>query len=133
MSSLLYKCVTKATTAEGDQLRYSPNWLIARRAILKIFDDHLECGNWTVDYATIRDAALYSVRSSLWLPGYVLRIETPDKTYHFGLNWGSFWKGDLPFPARRERGRLGYSWFSVIYRIILLGFLLYFAWTWLKR
>lgn len=76
----------------------------------------------------ITDAVLYSVRHSLVIPGYVLKIETHEKTYHSGLSRGSFWSGDLPIPVRRERGRLAYSPFSVAVRLLGLGALAYLAW-----
>ena len=89
MPNLLYSCMTKATDAEGDQMQYGPNWLLSRRGVLRVFDDHLECGNWHVDYREIQDAVLFSVRS-IFIPGFVLRISTGSKTYYFGLNWGRF-------------------------------------------
>jgi hypothetical protein len=91
MSELLHKCMTKATTAEGDQRKYGPNWVISRRGSLKIFDDRLECGDWRIDYTEIKDAVLCSFRSFfLRIPGYILTVETNDRTYHFGLNgWAS--------------------------------------------
>lgn len=133
MQAPLHKCMTKATTAEGDQMQYGPNWVLSRRAILKVFPDRLECGNWTIPYANISDAVLYSIRSTLFIPGYVLKVQTPDKTYHFGLNWGRFWTRELPFPVSREQGKLGYSKYSLLVRIGLLGSVGYLLWTWASR
>ena len=126
--------MTKATTAEGDQRRIGPSWVTSRRAILKIFDNHLECGNWTVNYSEIRNAKLYSFRSPvLRVPGYILTVETDDLTYHFGLNgWGKFWKGDLPFDVKREQGKLGFTWFSVIVRVVLAACIAYKLWEWIS-
>jgi hypothetical protein len=128
MPTLLHKCLTKATAAEGDQMQRGPNWILARRSTLKVFDDHLQCRDWRIDYADIQDAVLFSIRSHFVIPGYVLRVTTPVKTYHFGLNWGRFWQGPLPFVARREKGRLGNSLFSVIVRVTLLACIAYYVW-----
>jgi len=132
MAELLHKCMTKATTAEGDQRKYGPNWITSRRASLKIFDDHLECGNWDIPYSEIQNAVLCSFRSFfLRIPGYILTIETTDKTYHFGLNgWGKFWKNDPPFTVARENGKLGFTLFSIVLRVLLLGYVLYSLWQW---
>ena len=124
-STLLHTCMTKATTAEGDQMRHGPNWVLSRRARLKIFDDHLACGDWTIDYGDIQSTTLFSIRSNFIIPGYVLRVETEAKAFHFGLNPGRFWKGDLPFPVSREKGKLGYSVFSLLVRLLLVGYLTY--------
>jgi hypothetical protein len=132
MSELLHKCMTKATTAEGDQRKYGPNWVTSRRGSLKVFDDHLECGDWRIDYTEIKDAVLCSFRSFfLRIPGYILTVETNDRTYHFGLNgWGQFWKGALPFETRREKGELGFTGFSIIVRLVLFGYICYLLWQW---
>ena len=60
-----------------------------------------------------------------------MTVETNDRTYHFGLNgWGQFWKGNLPFEMRREKGKLGFTWFSIIVRLILFGYIGYLLWQW---
>jgi len=125
--------MTKATTAEGDQRKYGPNWVTSRRASLKVFEDHLECGDWRINYAEIRHAVLCSFRSVfLRIPGYILTVETADRTYHFGLNGsGQFWKGDLPFEAKREKGKLVFTWFSVAVRVMLAGYIGYLLWRWI--
>ena len=120
--------MAKATVAEGDQLKYGPNWLLSRRARLKVFSDRLECGDWKIKREEISSAVLYSIRQSLVIPGYVLKVETDGKTYHFGLNYDSFWKGELPFPVKREPGKLTYSTFSIAIRLAAMGALAYFLW-----
>jgi hypothetical protein len=133
MPELLHKCMTKATTAEGDQRCHGPNWLLSRRGILRVFDDHLECGDWQIEYPEITNAVLYSFRSLfLRIPGYILTVESLDRTYHFGLNgWGRFWKDELPFHAKREKGKLGFTWFSIALRVVLVGYIAYCAWRWM--
>lgn len=130
MTELLHKCLTKATTAEGNQMKRGPNWIFSRRAILKIFDDHLECGDWHIDYENITDAVLYSIRQMVFIPGYILKVETEDKTYHFGLNWGNYWRRDLPFPARREKAKIKHSLFSATLRIVLAAYIAYLLFQW---
>lgn len=124
----LHTCMTKATTAEGDQMMHGPNWVVAKRGRLKVFADRLECGEWIIRNEEITEATLYSVRSLFFIPGYVLKIMTEEKSYHFGLNWGSFWRGDLPFAVAREKGTIGYTKFSIIIRVVLLGLALYYLW-----
>lgn len=110
-------------------------FVTSRRGSLRIFDDHLECGDWRIDYSDIRNAVLYSFRSVfLRIPGYILTVETSEQTYHFGLNgWGNFWMGDLPFAVKREKGKLGFTWFSILVRLVLLGFIGYMVWKWMVK
>lgn len=123
--------MTKATIAEGDDLRYSFNWLVARRGILKVMPDALVCGNWRIPYEHIDDAVLFSIWSTL--PGFVLRVKSGGTVYQFGLNWNPFWKKELPFTVTREKGKLGYSTYSIIVRILGLGAIAYLIWDHLNR
>ncbi|NEQ51639.1 MAG: hypothetical protein F6K11_16120 [Leptolyngbya sp. SIO3F4] len=119
--------MTKATTAEGDDIRRSLNWVTARRGILKIHDDHLELGAWHLFYKDFDEAVLFSIRQTL-IPGYVLRIKTQGTIYQFGLNYSRFWKKDLPFPVERRRMKLKLSWSSLVIRVVSLIFLGYLLW-----
>jgi hypothetical protein len=128
MTELLHKCMTKATTVEGDQMKFGPNWVTARRAILKVFPDRVECGDWIIPNERIEEATLYSIRTNFFIPGYVLRLTREEKAYHFGLNAGKYWKGELPFSVNREKGKLAYSKFSIAIRIALIAYICYYIW-----
>ncbi|KLU03610.1 hypothetical protein RISK_004037 [Rhodopirellula islandica] len=131
MTQPVHSCMTKAIIADGNQLETGPQWITSRRARLRLFDDHLVCGDWTVHYEDIREAVLASFRSPiLRIPGYVLSARTDDHTYHFGLNGWRYWKGDLPFPVKRANTRLRMSWLSMVARAILIGYVAYAVWRW---
>lgn len=132
MGKPLHRCLTKATTAEGEEIRHSLNWVVSRRAILKVMPDALVCGDWTIPYQDIEDAVLFSVWST-FVPGFVLRVKSRGKVYQFGLNWNPFWRRELPFPVRREKGKLRYSAFSIVVRLVAVGYLIYLAWKHLAR
>lgn len=119
--------MTKATTAEGDDIRRSANWVTARRGLLKVYDDHLTCGNWTIPYADVEEAVLFRTRQ-MFIPGYVLRVKTQGRIYQFGLNSGRFWTSDLPFSVERRTAKLKLSWFSMAVRAAALAVLGYWIW-----
>ena len=129
--TLLYSCRVKALRAAGEQLQYGLNWAFSRRGRLKVYNDHLTCGDWRVEYSEVKAATLYTFRSTFYLPGHILKLETADRTYHFGLNGAKFWKGELPFPVEREKAKLRYSWPSLLARIVLIGYLVHLLWKWL--
>ena len=131
MEKPIYRCMTKATTAEGENLRRSLNWVVARRAILKVMPDALVCGDWRIPYNQIDEAILFSIWSIY--PGFLLRVRSGETVYQFGLNWNPFWKRELPFPVSREKGKLKYSTFSIIARVILLGYVAYIVWKHMSR
>lgn len=105
--------MTKATLGEGEEIRHSQNWVVARRALLKVFGDHLECGDWRIPFSEIDDAVLFRTRQ-MFIPCYVLRVQARGQTYQFGLNPGRFWAKELPFPVRRETAAVRYSPFSIL-------------------
>jgi len=123
----LYQCMTKATTAERDHLRRSFNWVVSRRAILKVMPNALVCRNWVIPYDQIDEAILFSTRQ-LFIPCYLLRVKSGGTTYQFGLNPGGYWKGELPFPVKREKAKTSYSPFSLIIRILILAYIVYLIW-----
>jgi hypothetical protein len=125
MGKLLHKCVTKAMTAEGDDIRHSPNWVYWRRSLLQVYEERLECGDWVIPYSEIEEAVLFRTRE-LFIPGYVLRLKAQGQVYEFGLNTGRFWAGELPFPVRRER--LGYSRLNIA--VLVLAALAVAYWLW---
>jgi hypothetical protein len=133
MSEILHRCMTKATTAEGDDIRRGFNWMLSRRGMLKVTTASLVCGDWTIPYDDISQAVLFSIRGAIF-PCYVLRVKSGNRIYQFGLNggkWGKFWKGELPFECERDSARIGYSWFSATVRILLVGYAAYLLWQWL--
>jgi hypothetical protein len=107
--------------------RYSHNWALSRRGQLKLYDDRLEFGEWFIAYRDFHDAVLYESRQML-IPVYILAVTAHAKCYQFGLTPWALWRRKLPFQARRERVRLGYSPFSVVSRIFVLGCLVYLVW-----
>ncbi len=131
MDKPIYSCMTKASTAEGDDLRRSLNWVVARRGILKVMPNALVCGDWRIPYDEIDEAVLLSIRSVL--PGFLLRVKSRGTVYQFGLNWNPFWRKELPFAVSREKGKLKYSAFSIVVRAILLGYVLYLIWKHMNR
>ena len=118
--------MTKATTAEGENLRCSLNWIVARRAMLKVMPDALVCGDWRIPYDKIDEAVL----SSIWsiFPGFLLRVRVAGTIYQFGLNWNSYWKKKLPFTVTREKGKLKLSAFSISIRVFVLTYVAYMLW-----
>lgn len=127
MSEPLFRCMTKGTTAEGDDIRHSLSWIFSRRGSLYVFADRLECGDWTIRYNEMQQAVLFRTRQLL-IPCYVLRIKAHGRIYQFGLNPNRYWEGDLPFPATRESMALSYTWFSLALRLAAGAGLIYLWW-----
>lgn len=122
----LYRCMTKGVRGPAEAFQYGLKWITARRALLKVFADRLECGDWTVPYAAFQEAELFKTRSGI-IPCYILKVRTATETYQFGLNGNKYWAGNLPFEVKRTEGRLKFSAFSIVLRVALLAVLIWYA------
>jgi hypothetical protein len=118
------KSVTSTTTTTTT---YGTHWLLARRGILKVYSDRLVFGKFVINNSDIEKAVLYSMpRQFLVFPCFLLVIETKLSVFQFGLNgWNSFWKQELPFPAERQKGTIGYSYYSIAVRIVVIIWCIY--------
>ena len=121
----IYRCMTKGVRGAPEDFGYGLKWIMSRRALLKVFHDRLECGDWTIPYSEIEEADLFQTRSGL-IPCFILKARTPNNTFQFGLNGNKFWKGDLPFDVTRTEGRLKYSIFSLCLRLALIAGLVWY-------
>lgn len=113
----IHCCMTKGVKGATDQFEYGLSWVTSRRAILKVFP-----------YSAIEQAVLLETKQ-WFIPCYVLKVQAADSTYQFGLNPNKFWKGDLPFQAERQKGKLKYSAYSIAIRVVLVVGLIWYFYT----
>ena len=121
----IFRCITKGVQGDADQFEFGLSWVTSRRAILKIYSDRIECGNWSIPFASFEQAILSETKQT-FIPCYVLKIRTADNSYQFGLNPNKFWSGGLPFEVERQKGRLKYSTFSIVLRVILVAAIIWY-------
>ena len=129
MTSPLYRCWTKAISEQtpGEIMR-SHRWVTARRGWLQFHADQLVCGDWVIPTTAIREVVLYKGWSFPW-PVAVLEVVVGQHGYQFGLNPWCRVERYLSTPYRTEKLRLGYTPFSVVVRLLALGYVGYLVWT----
>lgn len=120
--------MAKASVYEAGGAQPASSWFRMRRGILQVTDLGLVMGDLTIRYEKIDEALLLSTRT-WFIPGYVLRVRSGRTIHDFCVNWGRFWKGELPFPVRRMKAKVRYSWSSIALRAALLAVVLYWLWT----
>lgn len=123
--SALFRGMTKAVQGAPEDFGYNAKWITSRRAALEVYEDRLKCGDWTILYTDMKEAELFKTRSGL-IPCYILKVLTDGDSFQFGLNPSRYWKGELPFAVERTEGRLKYSKFSLILRIVLVVALIWY-------
>jgi len=124
VSELQFACQAKCL--EGDEGRRGVLGR-SRRVRLRVYDDALEYDGKRIVYESVDEAVLISIRQ-LFIPSFVLRVETQGRTIRFGVNSDAFWRGGLPLPVRRVRGRVRLNPLSKALRLALLVALVWYAW-----
>ena len=77
------------------------------------------------NYLTISNAQLLKI-NSLFGGGQVLKVQTTDdKNYQFGMQLNPEWTSQQRLPLTLEKGQLKHSAFSIIVRLIAVGYLIY--------
>ena len=125
MSKPLYRCMTKATNQEaGGGIRYSQNWVFARRSVFKVYEKEIRCGDWIFDTDKIQNAVLYRIRQ-MFIPGSVLEFTYEDTVYQFGFNPWAHPEKVFSFPFETKKVKMRYSAFSLAVRLFVLVLLVY--------
>ncbi|MCY6380251.1 hypothetical protein [Hoeflea prorocentri] len=85
----------KATDRLSGAPKVSLEWARARRAHMKIFEDRVEIGDWSLPHADVTKATLY--RTDGKLKAHLLEIVTPQKTVQINPNTGVDPTPHLPY------------------------------------
>ena len=110
---------------ENKEIQRGLDWVTSQRAVILLTDKKIVCGKWTILLDDISDTQLIKYGS-----GQVLKIQTKDGTYYqFGMQINPEWTNQQILPLKLEKGQVKYSLFSIIVRLILLLYLIY----WLYR
>ena len=124
--SVIYKAWCKATNLEDSEPRYSQNWIVSKRAWFKMFGDRIECGNWTIPYEKVTKAIVYRTKQ-MFIPVTVLHLITNEGSYQFGFNpWANPIK-HLNIEYEEQEIRLKYSVFSIVIRVLLVLYIIYWS------
>lgn len=77
-------------------------------------------------------AILYASRWWLVLKVRVLELHTGGKTYQFGFNPWAHPERHLNLELERQSVRIGHSPFSVLVRVVVVGYVVWQAWRWFQ-
>jgi len=112
-------------TTKNQDIQLGLDWVTSQRAVVLLTDKKLVCGKWTIPLDTISTAQLLKI-NSLFGGGQVLKIQTTDdKNYQFGMQLNPEWTSQQRLPLTLEQGQVKYSAFSIIVRLIAVGYLIY--------
>jgi hypothetical protein len=117
-------CKGIVTTTNQD-IQRGLDWATSQRAVILLTDQKLVCGKWIIPLDKIKTAHLLKI-NSLFIAGRVLKVQTTDdKNYQFGMQVNPEWTGQQRLPLTLEKGQVKHSAFSIIVRLIAVGYLIY--------
>lgn len=112
-------------TTSNQDIRRGLDWVTAQRAVVLLTDQKIVCGKWIIPLDTISTAQLIKVNG-----GQVLKIQTTDdKNYQFGMQSNPEWVNQQILPLTIETGKIKYSPFSILVRLIAFGYLIYWLYN----
>lgn len=112
-------------TASNQDIVHGINWTTSQRAVIMLTDKKIICGKWTIPLDTISSVELLKF-NSLFGGGQVLKVQTTnDENYQFGMQFNPEWTNQQKLPLILKKGKVKYSVFSIIVRVIAIGYLIY--------
>jgi hypothetical protein len=119
---------SKAITTNGDKdIERGLDWVGSKRAVVMLTDKRVKCDNWDIPFENIETAKLLKI-SSLFGQGQVLKLKTKDNNYYqFGMQFNPEWTDQNVLPLTLEQGKIKTSTFSLIIRLIAIGYLIYWV------
>jgi hypothetical protein len=112
------------TTSDQD-IQRGLDWVTSQRAVVLLTEKRIVCGKWTIPLNTVSSAQLLKIRSLLG-GGQVLKVQTTDgNNYQFGMQINSEWTDQQHLPLTLENGQVKNSAFSIIVRLLVVGYFIY--------
>jgi hypothetical protein len=100
-------------------------WVTSQRAVVMLTDKKIICGEWIIPLDKISAVQLLRI-NSLFGGGNVLKVQTVDnKNFQFGMQLNPEWTNQQLLPLTLEKGQIKNSAFSILFRIIVIGYLIY--------
>ena len=112
-------------TTSNQDIQRGLDWVTSQRAVVMLTDKKIICGKWTIPLDSISTAQLLKI-NSLFGGGQVLKVQTADnKNFQFGMQLNPEWTNQQLLPLTLEKGQVKNSAFSIVVRIIAIGYLIY--------
>lgn len=112
-------------TVDNQAIQRGTDWVTSQRAVIILTEHQISCGKWSIPLDSISTAKLLKI-NSLFGSGQILKVQTKDdKNYQFGMQLNPEWTEQQQLPLTLENGDLKHSAFSIISRIVLVGYLIY--------
>ncbi len=112
-------------TTKNQDIQLGVDWVTSQREVVMLTNKKIVCGKWTIPFDTISTTQLIKI-NSLFGDGQVLKVQTSDdKNFQFGMQLNPEWTNQQRLPLTLEKGQVNHSAFSIIVRVVAVGYLIY--------
>ena len=112
-------------TTDNENIQRGLDWVTSQRAVVLLTDKKLICGKWIIPLENIKAVQLLKIHS-LFGAGQVLKVQTDtEENFQFGMQINPEWTKQQALPLTLEKGQVKNSAFSIIVRLVLIGYLIY--------
>jgi hypothetical protein len=131
--TILAADASKGIMTDGPKpIEKGASWVGAQRAVIILSDKRIKCGKWDIPLEEIVEATLVRLHTRI-SGGQVLKISTRgNRHFQFGMMSNKQWEEQNALPLSIEKGKVSYSLFSIIIRVLLVAFLAYYLYRQFK-
>lgn len=116
-------------TNSNENVARGTNWVTSQRAVVMLTNSKIICGKWKIPIEEIQSSKLIKI-NSLFGDGMVLKIQTKnDENYQFGMQINPEWIEQKALPLNFKNGKVKYSIFSIVIRILAIAYLINWAYN----
>ena len=112
-------------TTDNENIQRGLDWVTSQRAVVLLTDKKLICDKWIIPLENIKTVQLLKIHS-LFGAEQVLKVQTDtEENFQFGMQINPEWTKQQVLPLTLEKGQVKNSAFSIIVRLVLIGYLIY--------
>ena len=113
------------STKKDESIQKGFNWVISQRDVILLTNKRIIFDQYSIPLEIISSAELVQLKT-MFGKGQVLKVSTIDNDcYQFGMQFNSEWLNQKVLPLTIEKGQIEYSTFSILIRIFIVGYLIY--------
>jgi len=125
---ILASDATKSIKTQAEkQIERGVDWVVSQRSVIILSDKRIKCGKFEIPLENIEKVEML-IFNTLFGKGQVLKVKTKDdENYQFGMQINPQWKSQNILTLTFANTTIKYSWFSIIVRVIIFFYILYWV------
>ncbi len=124
----LYSCWCRGTDKETGEPRTSINWVLSRRAMFRVYDDRVECGDWIILFSDVKKAIAYKAKQWPRTANFI-HLETENRNFQFVFPFVGNPAKHMNLELTEQNVKLQQGPITIVLRLAVVSYLAYVAWN----